>query len=187
MSDSNDSRYDAILRRIAARRHSSSQRKREQASAPQQDTLATILDGVNAWGFLEEIKQAPLAQINCYGPKSFRGYTPVPWVGVVVWCKPRGYYYYQTLTLLGIWAYEAVSESHITLGTKTLDFSAPIFNPESYYHHIKRRFDLYYQDDGSPPPDDTRLFTVKYDPSKRLEVRETVQRELARWAEAYRS
>jgi|FLYN01.1.fsa_nt_gi hypothetical protein len=178
MSD-NDSRYDDILRRIA-------QRKREEANAPKQDDLAAILDGVNAWGFLEDLKQSGLKQINCYGPKSLRGYIPISWVGVVVWCKPKGYYHYETLTLLGIWAYEEAGTPHITLGAKALKFSAPIFNPESYYHHLKRRFDLYYTGDGAPPQDSSRLYTIKYEPSERLEIRAAIQRELARWAEAYR-
>jgi hypothetical protein len=174
-----DSRYDDILRRLQ-------QRQREQADAPKQDGLAAILDGVNAWGFLEAIKQAKLAQINCYGPKTFRGYTPAPWVGVVVWCKPRGYYHYQTLTLLGLWAYETSGEPHLTLGMKSLQFSAPIFNPESYHHYIKRRFDLHYDGDASPPPASAGQYTVQYEPSRRLEIRGAIERELAQWAAAYR-
>jgi hypothetical protein len=176
---SDDSRYEAILRRIE-------QKKREQASAPRQDDLAAILDGVNAVGFLEDIKKAKLEPIICYGPKSFRGHTPAPWVGVVLWYKPRGYYYYETLTLLGLWAYEEASESRLVLGMKTLRFSAPIFNPESYYHHIRRGFDIYYPGDASPPSNGLRLYTVHYEPSRRLEIRAEIQRELARWAEAYR-
>ncbi len=178
-SSEHDSRYDAILRRIE-------QRKREEANAPQQDSLATLLDHVNAWGFLEDLKKSRPKQFNCYGPKSFRGYIPASWVGGLVWCKPKGYYHYETLTLLGIWAYEVEDVAHITLGAKMLPFNAPVFNPESYYHHIKRRFDLYYEDDGSPPPDSARLYTANYDSSKRLEIREAIQNEVARWAKAYR-
>jgi hypothetical protein len=178
MSD-NDSRYDAIIRNIA-------QRKRDEANAPQQDTLATLLDHVNAWGFLEDLKKSRRKPFNCYGPKTFRSYLPASWVGVVVWCKPKGYYHYETLTLLGVWAYEADGATYITLGTKTLPFNAPVFNPESYYHHLKRRFDLYYEDDGSPPPESARLYTANYDSSKRLEIREAIQREIVAWAKAYR-
>jgi hypothetical protein len=176
---SDDSRYDEILRRIE-------QKKREQANAPKQDDLAAILDGVNAWGFLEDIKKAKLEQITCYGPKSFRGHTSAPWVGVVLWYKPRGYFHYETLTLLGLWAYEDSGERFLTLGMKALKFTAPIFNAESYYHHIKRRFDLYYPGDASPPSDGIQLYSVQYDPSKRLEIRAAIQQELTRWLEAYR-
>jgi hypothetical protein len=170
-----ESRYDAILRRLQ-------QRKLEQATA---HDLVAILDGVNAFGFLEAIKQAPLAQINCYGPKSFRGYIPAPWVGVVIWCKPRGYYHYQTLTLLGLWAYETAGAPTLTLGMKTLEYSAPIFTPESYHYHIKQRFDLHYDGDASPP-ERAGQYTVQFDPSKRLEIRRAIERELAAWAAAYR-
>jgi len=176
MTKTSDSRYDDILRRIA-------QRQREEANAPQQEDLAAILDSVNAWGFLEDLKKSPLKQINCYGPKSFRGYIPASWVGVVIWCKPKGYYHYETLTLLGIWAH---GEAQVTLGTKALPFAAPIFNPESYYRHLKKRFDVYYQGDGSPPPENSWLYTVHYDASRRLAIRAEIQAQLARWAQAYK-
>jgi hypothetical protein len=111
----------------------------------------------------------------------FRGYLPASWVGIVIWSKPKGYYHYETLTLLGIWAVEIEELPKITIGTKVLPFHAPIFNPESYYHHIKRRFDLYYQDDGSPPPENARLYTVNYVSESRLAIRAAIQRELGRW------
>jgi hypothetical protein len=179
MASSKDSRYDDILRRLQ-------QRQREQADAPKQDDLAAILDGVNAWGFLDEVKQAKLGQMSCYGPKIFRGYTPILWVGVVVWCKPRGYYHYQMLTLLGLWAYERSGVPSLMLGMKTLEYSAPIFTPESYHYHIKRRFDLHYKGDASPPPESAGQYTVQYDASRRLEIRRAIERELAQWAAAYR-
>jgi len=173
MAASNHSRYDHILRRIE-------QRRREQAVAPKQDDLASVLDAVNAWGFLEELRERRLRKINLYGPKICRGYTPAPWAGVVVWYKRKGYYHYQTLTLLGIWAFYGEGESILlTVGAKALEFAESVFNPESYYHHIKRRFDLYYHDDGSPPPESGRRCTITYREPERLAVREAIQREVA--------
>jgi hypothetical protein len=182
MPPSNDSRYQDILRRIQ-------QRKQEQASVSTHDDLANVLDAVNAWGYLEEAKESGLRQINCFGPKVVR--KPVfkketPWVGVVVWHKPRGYHHYRTLDLLGIWALENTGALHLTIGTRTLEFAAPVFNPESYYRWIQQGFDVYYEDDGCPPPESGRVYTVQYQAEQRLAIRNAIVGELAKWAERYK-
>lgn len=169
----NDSRYADILRRIE-------QKKREQASIPKQSILAGVLDALNAVGFLEQIKKRPPPGINTYGPKVFSGsITEQEWAGAVVWHKPKGYYHYQTLGLLGVWAVEGTGHTQIIIGEKTLVFNAPIFNAESYYRHIKRRFDLYYPRDAGPPSQ--ALYEAIYEPDRRLAQREAVEQTLRDW------
>jgi hypothetical protein len=181
MPSSRDSRYEEIRRRIA-------QRGRDSAHPAQPAPLADALDALNALGFLEDLARQRLSQINLYGPSVFQSKlnADLPWMGAVVWYKPRGYYHFQTLTLLGIWAYPAGDALQITLGVKTLDFAGPIFNPESLYHHLKHGFDLYYTGDASPPPEAGRCYTALYDLDERLGQRTRLQAELARWAEGYR-
>jgi hypothetical protein len=168
-----DSRYAEILRRLE-------QKRRQQASLPGQNRLAGVLDALNTVGFLEQIKRRPPAGTNAYGPKVFSGSTGnSEWAGVVLWHKPKGYYHYETLGLLGIWAIEEHHNTRVTVGEKALAFHAPVFNPESYYHHIKRRFDLYYPQDAGPPSQ--TLCEIIYDPQQRLEQREIVAQTLRTW------
>ncbi len=148
---SNKARYEDILRRIQ-------QKQAEEASQPKQDDLATVLDGLDALGFLEKIKRRPPEGRVGFGPKVFRGHTAIShsdekqyWCGVLVWHKPKGYGHYQTLEVLGIWAVEVGEAVEIIVGTKTLAFSAPIFNAESYQIQMKRSFKTYYDGDASPP------------------------------------
>ena len=91
---------------------------------------------------------------------------------------------YKTLYLLGVWAIEEADDASgasILVGVKTLAYSAPYFNAESYAHQMKGGFQLYYPDDGRPPD---RPATTYYDPSQRLRLRREVERELAAQAEA---
>lgn len=173
----NDSRYADILRRIE-------QKKREQASIPKQSILAGVLDALNAVGFLDQIKKRPPSGINAYGPQVFGGSGDgQEWAGAVIWHKPKGYFHYQTLGLLGIWAVEGGGQAQVIIGEKALTFSAPIFNAESYYRHIKRRFDLYYPKDAAPPQQ--ALYSVVYDPAQRLTQREAVEQTLRTWVVAH--
>jgi hypothetical protein len=177
-SDNNEDRYTDILRRIEGRRQQSS-------CAPGQADLSSILDGLNALGFLDDIRRKNPRTISLYGPKAIRGQLKAEdktraWVGAVAWYKPRGYHHYRTLTVLGVWAIEADACTRIVIGTKPLEFDSPVFNPESYYRHIKRGFDLYYRGDGSPPPPH-QLYAAQYDAGERLATRETIQAVLVSW------
>jgi hypothetical protein len=174
-----DHRYDDILRRIAQRQH-------DEQRAPPLHQLARVLDDVNAFGQLEELQQQQFHTIQCFGPKSINsGLKPTApsevWEGVVVWCKQRGYYSYRTLTLLGIWAIMAGEAVTLALGTKQLAFTGHYYNAESYFRHIKSRFDIYYEDDGSPPDESRRLYSVQYDSAQRLAIRQALSETLARW------
>ncbi|HEX2907017.1 MAG TPA: hypothetical protein VHO69_09170 [Phototrophicaceae bacterium] len=168
---SDDARYEEILRRIQ-------QRQQQAENAPQQAALSDILDGLNALGFLEDRRRKRPRSVNAYGPKAFHGYGPPVWAGAVLWYKPRNYYEYRTLYLLGIWAISGDPVT-VTIGLKTLPFTAPTFSPESYYFHLKRRFDIYYSGDATPPPESDRRYTTPYDATRRLELRATIETALA--------
>lgn len=147
------------------------------------DALGRALDDLNAWGFLEDQQQAQHRTITCFGPGVFRGYLPVAWVGVAIWHKPRGYYFYDTLGLLGIWALRAGQDGiEIVIGTRALTYTLPFFNPESYYRRIQKEFRTFYKDSGSPPPADQCRYNACYDPARRLDIRRDIEEELICWA-----
>ena len=181
MSDDNNARYDDILRRIAARKAQES--PPDESAQMDMPDLADSLDGLNAWGFLDDLTERELKRVQCFGPEVFKA--PLlrrDWLGVVIWYKLRGYYHYETLWLLGIWALRDGDTITITVGTKALTFNAPAYNPESYYFHLKKRFDIYYDGDASPPPESDRRFSAVYDAARRLELRDPLQNALAAWA-----
>ena len=193
MPDNEDrnARYAEILKRIE-------QRKQKETSAPIQSLLSVALDGLNAAGLLAAIKRRPPKDMSAYGPKTFSGSTapitdatPIPeqWVGTVMWHKPKGYQYYQTLRLLGIWALGAGSSTRLVIGEKRLTYNAALFNPESYYYHIKRKYDIYYSGNANPPLHESEgsiLYDAIYDETKRLQTRAVLQDVLRGWVTAYK-
>jgi hypothetical protein len=182
MSDTDDleARYADILRRIEGRRQS--------AIAPQHGDLSGVLDGLNAMGFLDDMRKKRLRSVSMFGPRVFKGQiarsddTHQLWVAAVAWYKPRGYYHYQTINLLGIWGIQLQAATHIIIATKPLEFDAPVFNPESYNRHLKSSFEMYYRGDAAPPPQESWLYSVPYNPAERLAIREAVQSTLSDWA-----
>ncbi len=189
--DDPNARYAEIIKRIE-------QRKRQETSAPIHSLLSAALDGLNAAGLLAAIKRRPPQDMSAYGPKTFSGstgnssQTPIPeqWVGTVMWHKPKGYQYYQTLRLLGIWALGVGNSTRLVIGEKRLTYNAAIFNPESYYHHIKRKFDIYYTGNASPPlqaNDGSILYDAVYDEAQRLKTRAVLRDVLRDWVTAYKA
>jgi hypothetical protein len=167
-------RYQEILRQIQAKR-------REEEAAPAQASLAAALDSLNALGFLEETVRKGLAGMTCFGPRAFWGSLDgAHWMGAALWYKRRGYYHYDKLWLLGIWAFGDLAE--ILLGTKELTFKAPFYNAESYFYQMRIGFDLYYEGDASPEGAAPR-FSTPYDLARRLAIRDTLQAELMKWAQ----
>jgi len=191
-NDDRAARYAEIIKRIEQRKH-------QQSSAPIQSLLAAALDGLNAAGLLTAIKRRPPADMSAYGPKTYSGSfaaaitetaNPEQWVGSVMWHKPKGYQYYQTLRLLGVWAIGDGSKIRIVIGEKRLTFSAAVFNPESYYHHIKRKFDIYYTGNGSPPRTEAEgvvLYDAVYDEAERLKTRSTLSNVVREWVSVYKA
>ena len=142
------------------------------ARSPVQRELQRVLDDLNAFGFLDDARRKAPDEMLCFGPKDVYGSS---WSGVVVWFRPTGYHGYKTLTLLGIWACAQMDAVSIIMGTRTLAFTASFYNPEAYFHNIRRGFDLYYGDDASPPAESDRLYTTSYDQSRRLDIRGEIE------------
>ncbi len=155
---------------------------REKQLAPLRDTqkaLAVTLDGLNAFGALEDLRRLRFSPRLCHGPSARDGLTPFPWVGAVIWHRPAGYLGYKTLTLIGVWA-KAQDENgahQIMIGTKRITFAAPFYDAEAYFKLIPKAFDLYYDDNGSPPDSPALVFV--YDAKQRLEAREQIAAALA--------
>lgn len=177
------SRYRDLKQKIS--RHT---RRPAPPQASGEDTLGSVLDEVNAWGFLEVWAHEELRQINCFGPGVFRGFLPTPWAGVLLWYKRRGYYHYGTLHLVGVWACQDADDENvvdIVVGTKAIPYGIPYFNPEAYYRRLQTSFQTYYKDNGGPPPAERRLYSARYDPASRLAIRQAVEDTLADWAEMH--
>jgi hypothetical protein len=179
-TEDHEARYAEILRRIESRRQTS-------AKTPQQMKLASILDGLNAMGCLDDARKKRLKPFSVFGPKALRGQLEEggsvrQWAAALIWFKPRGYHHYRTLTLLGIWALDAEPGVRIVMGSKTLEFDSPVFNPESYHREIKRGFELYYRGNGAPPPESGQRFSRLYESGERLAMRDAVEAALIAWA-----
>lgn len=183
MSTSNEDRYEEILRRIQARKPAGNSSKHS--------ILASVLDGLNALGFLEDLRRKRLPGINLYGPNAMRGLAEAQhWAGAIAWYKRRGYHHYHEIKLLGIWAVEAGGGIWVALGTKTLQFDMPVFTPESYYRNIRQRFDMHYPDDGRPPhplpvmendAENAWRWAAEYEAARRLALREGLEAALKVW------
>ena len=154
--------------------------RRTKVEAPKraaQEDLARILDGLNTWDALDDLREKRFARSLCSGPIALGGLEPVPYVSVVIWYRPAGYYGYKTLTVLGVWARADAGLTTIAVGAKRLAYSAPFYDAEAYHKLIRRNYDLYYKDDGLPPADS---LVIPYHHDERLQLREVVAAELAR-------
>lgn len=144
-----------------------------------QKSLATTLDGLNALDALAQLREKHFSPLLCHGAIARDGLTPQTWVGVMIWHRPSGYLGYKTLTVIGVWAMLDQEGKHqIIVGKKYLPFASPFYDAEAYFKLIRRGFDLYYNDDGSPPPPSGRITEFRYEPAKRLELRETLAQAL---------
>ena len=174
-SDKNRQRYDDILEKIARRKPFASQKMESEKQTPQDRTL----DLVNAYDALAALTERDYADILCYGPKFIRA---AAWSAVVIWHHAKGYYGYQRLYLLGVWAHCDHTEIMLTIGSRQLAYRAPIYSPESYHAAIQRGFSLYYDDNGRPPDEkDKVFFQSAYSSKERLQYRRTLQHILRRW------
>ncbi len=147
------------------------------------DPLGRALDEVNAWGLLTAQQEAQHRDITVFGPDVFRGFLPRAWVGVAIWYKQKGYYFYDRIRLLGIWA-QRLDEGHIEIlsGRRSLHYALPFFNAESYYYRIRREFRTVYKDDGRPPPTPVCPYTSPWDLAHRLDIRRELEDLLEQWA-----
>lgn len=155
---------DDLLNEIIARR-------RAKQLEPQQDVLARVLDDLNAMDTLDALRRRDKLT---YGPKAISTES----MAVVVWRRASGYYGYKTLTLIGVWAVLRDDHPYVVVGKKLLPFAQPFYEADAYHKLIRKGYDIYYKDDGSPPAKPS--FSVRYDREQRLELRETLARELAK-------
>ena len=173
--DKNQARYDDILKRIAERKPFGNHRQNSEPATPQD----RILDLMNGYDALAALTQRDYADRLCYGPKAIRR---AAWSAAVIWYHPKGYYGWQRLKLLGIWAHGVHTDIMLTIGIRQLRYQAPIYNPESYHAAIKRGFRLYYGDNGAPPDEHDRiLFQARHSSKERLTHRQTLNDILLRW------
>jgi hypothetical protein len=169
------SRYKDLKQRL--------QQLHEAAQISRYDPLGQALDDINAWGYLEEQQQARHNSISCYGPKVLRGFLPVTWTAVMIWYKQRGYYFYDRLTLLGIWAARDESDGiSVMIGQRVLHYELPFFNPDTYYRRIQEEYLTFYKDSGAPPSVAQQLYARAYDADQRLEIRREIEDQLRYWA-----
>jgi hypothetical protein len=170
-------RRPSILAQIAEIRQA-------RATAPlraAQNELAAILDKLNALGALDDIRRARFSAPLSAGPKVVSGLTPAPWVGVVVWVRPAGYFGYKTLTLFGVWAV-AETPPRLIVDTKRLPYAAPFFDAEAYHKLFKKGFETYYGDNAATPPENSPT-TFVYEDEQRLQLRDTLAAALAEVAQ----
>jgi len=179
MSQDSEERYQQIMRQIA-------ERKAEEALAParaKQTDLARVLDGLDALGKLDKLQDLLPMTPQLNGPKSFEGFKPVTWVGVVVWRRGPGYFGYRVLQLVGVWALQDTpGPPLIVVGTKRLRYIAPTYEAEAYHKLLRKTFAPYYDGDAGPPPANTRLWTARYSAEQRLDLRDQIRETLAQWA-----
>jgi hypothetical protein len=139
---------------------------------------ARILAGLDVMRVLEENAPNYLQDVLHYGPSSFAGNG---WAAALIWYRNKGYYTYRELTLFGVWAVADADTTKILLGTKPLQYNAPVYNPSAYFNLIQRGFKTYYGDDGRPPSATSITFETVFDPTARLKLRQTLADEIIEW------
>lgn len=139
---------------------------------PKSNAQSLVLASLNLMQILEDNAPKYLQNWLHYGPASFLGDS---WAAYLLWYREKGYNNYQQLYLFGVWAQKKDELTQLLIGTKTIEFTAPVFNAESYNAIMKTSFKTYYNDKGDAPNDDDIYFRTNYEDSRRLALR----RELA--------
>jgi len=173
--DDKQQRYQDILKRIAEQKTN----KLNQTENVSKSAYDLTLDSLNAYDEMAKLPLKTYKHILCYGPQVIR---QAIWSGVVVWYRNKGYYGYQTLHLLGVWAYQHDTDINLIIGIRDLPYRAPIHNPEGYHASIRNGFKIFYDDNGHPP-DQTEniLFQSPYNQKERLTFRQTLNKILNQW------
>ncbi|MCL4249981.1 MAG: hypothetical protein KJ065_17675 [Anaerolineae bacterium] len=149
------------------------QQVRQLRAQPVQAELAKILDDLDAWTAVEAAL-ARYSRLIAWGPKTVKGDTPSPWVGVIMWRRASGYTGYRTLSLSGVWTVQEAHVVRIIMGQRTLPYAAPFYEAEVYHKLMRKDFTVYYDDNGAPPAPLLRSLDVTYDLQARLALRETI-------------
>jgi hypothetical protein len=173
--DDNQKRYEDILKRIADRKSI----KQDQTEQKVKTAYDLILDSLNVYDRIATLPQRNYQHILCYGPQVVRHDSSS---GVVIWYRKKGYYGYQLLHLMGIWAHQYKEGIKLTIGIRDLPYRAATYNPEGYHATIRKGFTLFYEDYGHPPDEqDTVLFQSNYQQKERLTLRQTLPKILHQW------
>lgn len=171
------------MKKVHARHHNDIKRllakiRAEEAHDSTPDT-GSVLDALNAFGYLEAVQQRPPGRLQCFGPKAYKCANGS---AVLMWHKPPGIGMHRTLGLLGVWAITQADSVQIITGTRTLAYGKMPFNLESYFYNLRRDFRTYYGNDTNPPDADGRiLHTATYTPDSRLALRGQIESVLHQW------
>lgn len=141
------------------------------ANKPAPGRLFSLLNGLNAGGFLADIQQQPPANILIFGPKDIKGDT---WAGMVLWYRLPGVYNYKIIHLLGVWAVDGIESTTIIIGKSELPFIAAHYTAESYFKHIQHTFEIHYGKVSALPDD--RIYEAAYKPENRLKLRDEIEK-----------
>ena len=170
-----DNRYDDILKKIAERPPLGGKRREILPQTPHE----RVLDLINAYDCMADLPRADYQHWLCYGPTPTRGSA---WSGVVVWAHRKGYHGYQSLTLLGVWAHYVGDDILLSIGSRRLPYSAPVYDAGVYRAAIQSNFRLYYDDRGGPPGDGGGvLFRGNYSDGERLQHRQRLREIVSQW------
>ena len=173
--DDNQQRYDDILKRIAERKSFD----KNQVEQKPKSAYDLILDSLNTYDHMAALPLRDYKHILAYGPQVIQQATGS---GVVIWYRNKGYYGYQVLHLLGVWAHQEETEIYLTVGIRDLPYRASIYSPEGYHASIRKGFRLFYEDDGhSAQEEDTILFQTPYHQNERLTLRQMLLKILHQW------
>ncbi len=173
--DDSEDRYEEILKRIAQRKPFGGKSRGAEAQTPQDQAL----DLVNAYDALAAQTREEFQHVLCYGPRALRGSA---WSGALIWYHRKGYYGYQTLHLLGVWAHYREGECLLSMGIRSLPYRAPVYDAGVYRVAIQSNFRIYYDDAGGPPDKDDRLlYQVEFNETDRLKQRRALLDKLQRW------
>ncbi len=150
-----EDRYQEIMRRIQARQ-----------TETQQQQAHHILDLLNVAGELSTLKRSIPSTYHVGGVATHA--TPDGSTSLI-WLYRAAFQRYQTIWLVGVWFKQPTA---LYIGSKTLTYTSPIFNPESYHRIMPKDYHPYYRDDHQPPATAHEIHFVAQD---RLAVRHQVE------------
>lgn len=160
-------RHDEILRRLAARQ----QQKHTQRI---QDELGHVLDALNVWACLEDLREQCPPTRRAYAPRVFKS---ADILRCVLWHHAHSLFSPAPLVLVGVWVQAEGDAARVSVGQKTLIYAPATYNPESYHKLLRETYTLYYTDDGRPPSD--TWLQVHYAPAEQLAQRRAIAQTLS--------
>lgn len=171
---------DTLMRKYPKKKHRFQyKRNKPKHHHPQRrNEQAIILSGLDVLRPLEAHTPQYLQGVLHYGPETFVGKRSA---SALIWYRRKGYHHYRKLMLFGVWVAEIDSVTHIIIGSKSLTYTATIYNPESYTKIMKQTFIPYYGNDVSPPDKKGILFQTDFDVTRRLALRRELAEQLAYW------